>query len=204
MPDNPSLVLIGSGGHARSCIDVIELQRKYCLYGLIGKSSEVGDEVHGYSVIGSDLDLREVGLSVEYALVAVGHIKNVELRLKLIDQVKAAGFKLATIVSPLAYVSPTASLGRGTIIMHHALINSSASIGENCIINSKTLVEHDVTVGDCCHISTGAVLNGGVTIGDRTFVGSSAVIMEGIVVPTDSIVGMGEKVKRQLPRDESA
>ncbi len=203
MSDNPSLVLIGSGGHARSCIDVIELQNKYCLYGLIGKHSEVGDEVLGYSVIGSDLDLGEVGHSVEYALVAVGHIKNVEQRLRLIDQVKAAGFKLATIVSPLAYVSPTASLGMGTIIMHHALINSSASIGENCIINSKTLIEHDVTVGDCCHISTGAVLNGGVTIGDRTFVGSSAVIKEGVVVHRDSIVGMGEKVKGHLLREES-
>ena len=201
MPDKPSLVLIGSGGHARSCIDVVQLENRYRLHGLIGQESEVGSKILGYSVLGSDLELDDVRSSVEYALVAVGQIKNVEQRIRLIDRVKRAGFKLATIVSPLAYVSQTASLGPGTIVMHHALINANVSIGENCIINSKSLIEHDVSIGDCCHISTGAILNGGVHIGERTFVGSSAVIKEGVMVCSETIVGIGSCVKENFPKE---
>ena len=36
------LVLIGAGGHARSCIDVIEQEGKYEICGLVGLSQEVG------------------------------------------------------------------------------------------------------------------------------------------------------------------
>lgn len=198
MPTNPSLVLIGAGGHARSCIDVVELQDRYRIQGLVGKLSEVGTKISGHSVIGSGRNLIDIARSVEYALVAVGQITNVEERLRLIADVKAAGFKFAIIVSPLAYVSPTASLGMGTIVMHHALINANASIGENCIINSKSLIEHDVTVGDCCHISTGAVLNGSVTIGARTFVGSGSTVKEGVAICDDSVVGMATVLKEHL------
>ena len=31
------LILIGAGGHARSCIDVIENENKYYIYGIIDK-----------------------------------------------------------------------------------------------------------------------------------------------------------------------
>lgn len=195
MSNNPSLVLIGAGGHARSCIDVIELQDKYRIQGLVGKQGEIGTNVLGYSVIGSDRDLIEIARSVEYALVAVGQIKNAKDRSRLIVDVKSAGFKLAIVVSPLAYVSPTAVLGEGTIVMHHALINANASIGENCIINSRALVEHDVAIGDCSHISTAAVLNGNATVGARTFVGSGSTVMEGVVIADDSVVGMATNLK---------
>ena len=37
----PSLILIGAGGHARSCIDVIEQQGQYQIARLIGIPEEV-------------------------------------------------------------------------------------------------------------------------------------------------------------------
>ena len=36
----PSLILIGAGGHARSCIDVIEQQGEYQIAGMIGMPDE--------------------------------------------------------------------------------------------------------------------------------------------------------------------
>lgn len=203
MPDKPSLLLIGCGGHARSCIDVIELEDRFDIRGLIGQESEVGTKVLGYPVLGSDSYIDEISTSVEYALITVGHIRNAQTRLRLINRVKSAGIRLATIVSPLAYVSRTASLGAGTIVMHHALINANVVIGNNCIINSKCLIEHDVKIGDCCHISTGATLNGGVNIKKRTFVGSMAVIREGVIIDSDTFVGMGNKVNENLSRETS-
>ena len=37
------IILIGAGGHAESCIDVIKKNKKYQIVGLIGTKSEVGN-----------------------------------------------------------------------------------------------------------------------------------------------------------------
>ena len=42
------LLLIGAGGHARACLDVIELEGRYDVVGLLGLPEEVGGEVLGY------------------------------------------------------------------------------------------------------------------------------------------------------------
>jgi hypothetical protein len=43
---NPGLLLIGAGGHAKSCIDVIEQENKFKIIGLVGSPNEVGTHVH--------------------------------------------------------------------------------------------------------------------------------------------------------------
>ena len=54
------IILIGAGGHAKSCIDVIEQQDKFKIAGLIGKKEELGRKVCGYSIFGIDNDLPEL------------------------------------------------------------------------------------------------------------------------------------------------
>ena len=51
-----SILLIGAGGHARACIDVIEQGKQFTVAGLIGLPHEVGSQVLGYSVLGMDTD----------------------------------------------------------------------------------------------------------------------------------------------------
>ena len=48
----PEIILIGAGGHALSCIDVIEQEDKFKIAGLIGKKEELGRKVCGYNIIG--------------------------------------------------------------------------------------------------------------------------------------------------------
>ena len=67
-----SLILIGTGGHARSCIDVIDQQGQYQIAGLIGMPDEVKTQHLGYSVIGTDNDLPELTKTCQYALITVG------------------------------------------------------------------------------------------------------------------------------------
>ena len=54
------IILIGAGGHAKSCIDVIEQQGKFKIAGLIGIKEELGQKVCGYSIFGIDNDLPEL------------------------------------------------------------------------------------------------------------------------------------------------
>ena len=41
------IILVGAGGHAHACIDVIEQCNKYCIVGLIEKKEKLGSKVFG-------------------------------------------------------------------------------------------------------------------------------------------------------------
>ena len=169
------ILLIGGGGHCRSVIDVLEMEGKYKVGGIIDQEDLIGNKVFNYEIIGCDNDLKKLSSNYKNALVTVGQIKSPDIRIKLFSFLKSIGYYLPVIISPLAYVSRYSEIEEGTIVMHHALVNAGARVGKNCIINSKALIEHDSIIEDNCHISTGAIINGGVTIKKNTFFGSNAV-----------------------------
>lgn len=192
------LILIGGGGHCRSCIDVIETQNAYRIAGIVDLPERVGSEVLGYPVIGSDDQLAEIITRYDSFLITLGQIKSPERRIGIFERLVKAGANLATIVSPRAHVSRHAKIGPGSIIMHDALVNAGASIGANCIVNSKALIEHDATIADHCHISTAAVINGGVSVGAGSFVGSNAVTRQEVCIGREVIIGGGVSVMQDV------
>jgi sugar O-acyltransferase (sialic acid O-acetyltransferase NeuD family) len=192
------IVLIGSGGHARSCIQVIEELEEFSISGLIGLPNEVNSEQFGYKVIGSDSDLPTIRKTIEHAAITVGQISNPQIRINLFKKAEAAGFILPTIISKSAQISPHAVIGKGCMIMNDVIINSGAQIGQNCIINTRALIEHDVVVGDHCHVSTGVIVNGATRIGNNTFIGSGSIIRNGLVIGDNCLVGMGSVLVKNL------
>ncbi len=192
------ILLIGAGGHALSCIDVIEQETIFSVYGLIGQDHEKGLVLHGYKVLGSDSNLPEILDKCPNALIAVGQIRSANKRIALFELASGCGYRFPVLVSPSAYVSPRASLGRGTIVMPGAVVNAGVQVGDNCIINSSALLEHNVLVGDHCHISTGAILNGDVSVGDANFIGSGSIIREGTSIGDGCLIGMGAHVLKNM------
>jgi len=185
------LVLIGGGGHCKSCIDVIEQSAEYEIAGILDKKENMGKAVLGYEIIGSDEQIEVLADKGFNFLITIGQIKTSQIRKKLYQQLIRVNASIATIISPLAYVSKHALIGKGTIIMHDALVNASANIGENCIINSKALIEHDVVIENHCHISTAAIVNGGAVIKKGSFFGSNAVSKEYVTTSSESFIKAG-------------
>jgi len=184
------LLVIGAGGHCKSCIDVIEQEGKYEISGVVAKEkSNAG--LFGYPILGNDNDISELRSIYDYAFIAVGQIKSPAIRIRLYDFLTSLGFALPTVISPRAYVSSYAKIGEGTIIMHDALVNAGAEVGRNCIINTKALVEHDAVVGDYCHISTGSLVNGGAIVKQNSFVGSNAVLMGNVTTNENDFIKAG-------------
>jgi sugar O-acyltransferase (sialic acid O-acetyltransferase NeuD family) len=196
------IILIGSGGHAISCIDVIESQNQYAIIGLIGSPQEIGSLVCGYPVIGGDEMLPSLAKTIPNAHIALGQIKDPYKRYDFFKSAKKNGFYFPRLISSFAYVSQHATIGSGTIVMHGAIINAGAHIGDNCIINSNVLIEHGTIVGDNCHISTGVILNGDVHIEGESFIGSGSTIKHGVKIGRGSFIGMGSIVLSSTPPKE--
>ncbi len=187
------IVLIGGGGHCHSVIDVIEQENRYEIIGIIDTKENIGKKVLDYEVIACDDDLETIFQTCKNALITVGQIESNKIRVKIYNNLKQIGFKLPTIISPLAYVSKHSFIDEGTIIMHQVLVNTNVKIGKNCIINTKALIEHDCVIGDNCHISTASVINGGVIIKENSFFGSNATSKQGIEI--DGFIKAGSLAK---------
>ena len=195
---NKRLLLLGGGGHCRSCIDVIEAQGIYEIVGVVQPKIEKVKQLFGYSVVGCDGQLSALIGETRAAMITVGQIKTPNTRIRLFNLLKNHGAEMPIIKSPFAYCSNRALIGEGTILLHGALVNANAEIGRNCIINSMALVEHDATIADHCHIATGAKVNGGVFIGQGSFIGSGCVIREGVRIGERAVIGAGEIVLRDV------
>ena len=196
------ILLIGAGGHARSCIDVLEEENQFEIAGLIEKGESISNESLGYPVIGIDDDLKVLRRQYKNALITVGQIKSPKIRIKLYQLLKELDFTLPAIISPHAHVSKHAQIGEGSIIMHGAIVNANTKIGNNCIINNKSLIEHDAVIGDHCHIATGAILNGKVTVGYESFIGSGAITKQSIIIGNRCVIGAGTVIKTDIESNQ--
>lgn len=192
------IILVGGGGHCKSCIDVIERENKFKISGIVDVKEKLHQKVLGYEIIATDEDLLNLSKKYEYFLITIGQIKNHKIRKAKFEYLKKINVKFPTIISPLAYISRFAFLGEGTILMHRAFVNSGARIGKNCIINTGCIIEHDAEIGDNCHISTGVIVNGKVKIGEGTFIGSNSVIAHNLNISSGVVIGAGSVVTKSV------
>lgn len=189
------IILIGGGGHCKSCIDVIETENKFNIAGIVDLQEKIGEKVLGYEIITSDSELSKLAKEYKYFLITIGHIDTPFKRMEKYQLLKSLNVLFPIIVSPFSYISKHAKIGEGTIVMHNAQINVDCKIGCNCIINSKALLEHDVKVGDHCHVSTGAILNGGTKLGNCCFFGSNAVSKQYSDIPSETFIKANSIIK---------
>lgn len=192
------LLLIGGGGHCRSCIDVIEATERYEIAGIVDLAATTNRECLGYPWLGNDTDLLNLIMKYRSVLITVGQVNSPNIRIELFEKLSTLGAEFPVIVSPLAHVSRHAVVQRGTIVMHGAIINAGAHVGKNCIINSQALVEHDASIGAHCHLSTGSKINGDAHVEFGSFIGSGAVVHHGKRIQRRCIVGAGAVVAKNL------
>ena len=197
MPKSKVLI-IGAGGHATSCIEIIEAEDKKEIVGLIGTPAEIGKKLLGYEVLGSEKDFVDLLELTSNLILGIGQIKSPNLRIEIKEKYIKNGFTFESVISPTAQISKHAVIGAGTVIMHRVVINAGVKIGDYSIINTGSIIEHDSKIGDFSHISTGVISNGETSIGDYSFVGSGTIIMERIKIGNNCIVGMGQQVRHDL------
>lgn len=196
--DREKLILIGGGGHAKACIDVIYAQGRYDIIGYIDKSATLDDK-YGVKYLGDDNVIPKY-VRESLFIIAIGQLKTSNNRVDLFEKIKKFGGKFATVMSPTAYISRYVKVGEGSIIMHNVTLQTDVTIGDNCIINDLALIEHDCIIGNHVHISTGAIINGNVLIKDFCFIGSNSTVIHGTYIDEAVVVGAGAVVINNISK----
>lgn len=189
------ILLVGFGGHSRSCIDVIDNTNNFKIIGYVEKNKR--SKIHNTNLrkLGYDEDLSVIFKHVKYAHISIGQMKNLELRKNIFQKLINIGFKMPTIISKKSIISKkNVNIGDGTIIMNNVTINCNTTIGENCIINTGSIIEHDCNIKSHTHIAPGTIVNGSVRIGKQSFIGAGSVIKQNKVIKQKSFYPMISKI----------
>lgn len=185
------IVILGSGGHARSVLDAIISRGEF---DVVGAVSPQGSDAwyRGFPRVGSDEVLPLLLESgCRKAALGLGHLGDPAQRESLFSYAKSLGFRFPPIIDPTAIVAGDAEIGEGAFVGKAAVLNANASVGKIAIVNSGSLVEHDCSVADGAHVAVRSVLCGGVTVGAGSFVGANATVIQGVSIGAGAIVGAG-------------
>lgn len=191
------IILIGMGGHALSCLDII-IELDYDVLGFIDDKNIQNPYKINY--LGNDNDLKKI-LKKEnnyFGLIAFGNNKFINSRAELFSKLTKLGMKFTAIYPSSAYISKMSSIGIGTIIMHRTVINTQVNIGKNCIINTGSIIDHNSIIGDNCIVSTNVTINGNVKVSNNTFIGSGAIIFNDINIGKNCVISSGAVIRRDL------
>ncbi len=193
---NRQFWLVGGGGHALVCADVLSTSANWSVHGVIDPA-QAGSAFLNWR-IHDESDIAALLAETVDCVLALGQVKAGMMRKAIYERYVALGAKFPAIRSARATVSAYAGLGDAVMIGHHAVVQPLASLSTGVIVNTGAIVEHGSTVGAFSHISTRAVVNGDCTIGDGVLIGSGAVVLQGKRICDGAIVGAGSVVTRHI------
>lgn len=187
------LVIIGSSGHAKVIIELIERLGGYNILGLIDDYKKKGSMASGYQVLGTVNEIEKIigGYGQAEWFIAVGDSFSRGLIYKRLESL---GLTYAILKHPYATIAKGIHIGAGTVIMAGAIINAGTFIGEQVIINTGAIVEHDNSIMDFASLSPRSVTGGNVHIGKFSFIGLGAIIKNKVTIGEHTVIGAGSTV----------
>jgi sugar O-acyltransferase (sialic acid O-acetyltransferase NeuD family) len=193
--------MFGAGVRARMLLDLIQWQfhDRFKLDGYYddrraGESGPGGLPVFGTFAQGLD----EMPRLDCWALVAAGTVASAN-GCRVLAALRAAGVRIASLVSPAAHVSPSAVLGQNAVIFPGVFLGAEVRVGHLLCVYAGTAVEHHGQLGHNVLLATEVVLGGFCRVGSHSFVGTGSVVAPERRIGTGTLVGAGSLVLRDVP-----
>jgi sugar O-acyltransferase (sialic acid O-acetyltransferase NeuD family) len=188
------LLVMGAGGHGRSVAEAADLSGQFEVVGFLDDAAPVGERVFGNHVLGPVDSMADYCSVADQAIVAIG---NNAVREKLMQQLTEAGYAMATVVHPRAFVSSTAVVGQGSAIMAGAIVGTEARLGVASIVNCGAVVDHHATVEDFGHLGVNASMAGGTVLGRGAWMQSGSALGYGVSVAPGAVLLPGTALHKR-------
>ena len=194
-----NIIIIGSGGHAKVIIDIVEKEGLYNIVGLLNAHPKLGGKILGYTILGKDTDLPEIAEdhSISGVIIAIGDNFT---RSKVVSRIKRESPRLSffSAIHPNTTIASDVSIGQGAVIMAGVSINATSSIGEFCILNTNSSLDHDSQMGDFSSLAPGVTVGGECQIGKYSAINIGATLFPRIKIGKHSVIGGGALVNKSF------
>ena len=195
------LLIIGAGCHGALLAEAAELSGAFEVVGFLDDALPVGKAVLNGAVFGAiigyiSLDhLDRYRAACDQAIVAVG---NNAVREKITQQLVDAGFDIATVIHPRAFVLPSAVVCSGSAVMAGAIVGTEARLGLASIVNCGALVDHHARVEDFGHLGVNASMAGGTRLARGAWMQAGTALGYGVEIPAGFGLAPGEAVEGKI------
>jgi acetyltransferase EpsM len=116
-----------------------------------------------------------------------------------IEQARSEGIRFATLIHPLACLSPRSQAGPGSILWPGVVVGAESRIGEHVLVNRGALIGHHTELGDGITVGPGANIAGGCSVGPGCYIGMGALIVDSVQLGPGAVVAAGSVVSRDVP-----
>ena len=165
------LLIIGAGVYGLVAKEIAESM------GCFDTIAFADDAAHqlpdGTTVVGKVTDIGQLGTQFSHAVVAIG---NPQVRRSILQTLEEhTSCTVARLVSPQAYVAPSAVLGAGCIVEPMAVVHTGCTLDKGCLISAGAVVNHGAHLCETVHVDCNATVLGGKTVPAGTKVESGTV-----------------------------
>lgn len=168
-----NLLILGAGQYGAVVKETAQAMGCFDKISFLDDSFGDGNVACCEQVIGKLDELEHLRSEYEYAIPAIG---DADIRLSLLERAESAGYRIPVIISPRAYVSPSAQISKGSVIEPLAGVHANAVVGKAAYISMGAVVNHNAVVGDGCHVDNNAVVTSGAEIPSRVKVEPGTVV----------------------------
>lgn len=189
------VALIGSSGHSKSVIDVIQQEGALDIVGLIDDYKPVGETTLNIPIIGSTADILDLWQQqkITGVIIAVGdNYTRWLISKKIISDCPSIEFY--TTIHPKSTIAAGVCIGKGTVIMAGSIINAESKVGDFCIINTNASVDHDCTISNYSSLAPSVTTGGNCFIGECSSIGIGATLIHQVRVSKHCVIGAGSLV----------
>ena len=187
-----NLLILGTSVHAQEMTEIVarvnKIEERWNLLGYItADQDKVGKKLNGYPVLGTEAELKNFPEAV--FIIDFG---------RAISPTKVPCERIVSLVDPEAFVSATATIGRGCVIYPHVFIGLNVRLGDYVFCLSGSKINHDVVIGDYVDIASNVSLAGGVCVEEYSYLGQSSSVRQYLRIGKNSLVGMGSVVVKDV------
>lgn len=181
------LLILGMGPHAMEMAEIVarinQVERTWNLVGFVSEGdAQAGEERLGLPVFqaGHAMDRYPTAYMVpEYEWPHKAEIPRQ---------------RLATLIDPSVFVSPTARIGLGCVIYPNCFVGAYAQIGDFLFCLAGSVINHEDVIEDRVTITSNVTVAGNVHIEADCYLGQSCTIREMVRIGRGSLIGMGSCV----------
>ncbi len=151
-----NLLIVGAGMYADVAAEIAQSMNCFEKIGFL--DDERKSTPCGRTVVGKISDIEKFTSKYENAVVAIGNPKT---RLSLLNMMRKTNlYRIVSLISPQAYIAPSAKILQGCIIEPMAVVQAGCELSSGCIVSAGAVINHASICEEGVHIDCNATVEG--------------------------------------------
>ena len=180
------LVIVGDSAFAEIAFEYFTYDSDYEVVAFAVERAHLKrDSLFGVPVVPFESLPESFGPAEHEVYVATVYTQLNRLRTRLSQTAKAQGYRLASFISPHAFVWRNVEIGEHCFIFEDNTVQPFVKIGDNVVLWSGNHIGHHSTIGNNCFVSSHVVISGFVDVGDNCFLGVNSTVANNVKIGKD-------------------